>query len=70
MKILSRILSLLFSDMKPDDISVELIFIILILKSQTVLLVTLYKRAMTVFNCTHNVASATAPRHFTLCHKV
>jgi hypothetical protein len=71
MKITSRILSLFLSEMKPDDISIELIFINVFFKAQWVLLVALLSNMVKVFPCMGaGSANYGHSRRFTLCHEI
>ena len=69
MKIISRILSLFFSEMKPDDITMELIFITLVLKAKWVLLIALFNQIITAFDFTHAWAGTRVSYRFTSYHK-
>ncbi|WP_259065789.1 hypothetical protein HDF24_02955 [Mucilaginibacter sp. X4EP1] len=70
MKIISWILSLFFSDMKPEDISLELIFVGLFFKAGWVLLITLLNYAVKAFKCTLAARPNLNSRRFTLCHEL
>jgi hypothetical protein len=70
MKIASHILSLFLSDLKSEDIYVQLLFITLVLKAKWVLLMVLLNHAVKTFNCTHAWAGNRVSHRLALCYKV
>jgi hypothetical protein len=71
MKITSRILSLFFSEMKPDYISMELIFITVFFRAQWLLLITLLSHTVKVINDAHAGAARSEQSHrLALCHEI
>ena len=69
MKTISHILSLVLSDMKSEDVYVQLLFITLVFRAKWVLLIALLNHAMKAFNCTHAWAGNRVSYRLALCHE-
>jgi hypothetical protein len=68
MKITSHILSLILSDMKPEYIYVQLIFITLFIKVGWFTLVTFLSHAMKTFTCRHDLMLSHSTSRLSLCY--
>jgi hypothetical protein len=68
MKITSHILSLILSDMKPEYIYVQLIFITLFLKVGWFMFVAFLSHTMKTFTCRHDLMLSHSTGRLSLCY--
>jgi len=68
MKTISRLLSLILSDMKSEDIYVLLIFVTLFLKVGWVTLADFFRHAIKIFTEQHHRPQSRLTDGLTLCH--